>query len=349
MKQLRTRIMILLSTVLVPTISSAEIKFWGYTGIADASGSHLGEVTAAGIPTNVDCVNFAEVWTSTDLGAITSNFQAMGVKTAIFLDEVLYKKFYVSSSSCQDANGPFRWRLRGNWQDRLANFVSQNGTYINSSTTSFIAVFSEVNNACLSLTDVQTGASAARSYFPGIPTVMGYGFDGSLGQPAPAFIPSAIDWVGFFKYGYFDPANPAHPNNADNGYLTEFNNLLAKLSPNQRVILVPDGFWAPHLHAHLNSHNGPGTGWPQWYLQYVALNYEKFALAQPKVVGLIVFSWPSAPTIFTGTKDLPRQYETGIVRSDAATWAAVVDQRPCSRRAEALVLPPEIPNPFIDR
>jgi hypothetical protein len=268
--------------------------------------NQLGEILAAGIPINVASVDFAENWESTDLGSITSSFQAAGVSAAIFLDSVLYRKLQVPSSSCQDADGPFRWALRGNWQQRLARFVSRNGRYIDPSTTSFLVVFAEVNNLCLSLTDVQTGASAVRSYFPGIPTVMGYGFDGSLGRPAPAYIPAAIDWVGFFKYGYFDPANPAHPWNADGGFLAAFDDLVSKLGPDQRIILVPDGFWAVHLHSHLPSKNGPGTGWPKWYLEHLALRYESFALAQPKVVGMIVFPWPSLPLAgITGTRDLP--------------------------------------------
>lgn len=293
----------LLSLCLFPALSSAEIDLWGYAGVAEPGVNRLSEITSAGIPVNVASVDFPGVWTGTDLASITSSFQAAGVKSAIFLDHVLYKRFKVASSNCQDADGPFVWALRGNWQERLANFVSVNGAYITPAQTAFLIVFIEVNNACLSLTDLDVGASAVRSYFPDIPTVMGYGFDGSLGQPAPAYIPSSIDWVGFFKYGYLDPANPSHPYNADAGYLTEFNNLVAKLNVSQRIILVPDGFWAPHLHANLPSHTG--TGWPKWYLQTLALNYESFALSQPKVVGMIVFLWPSFPPN-TGTVDLPQ-------------------------------------------
>lgn len=304
MTRFRAIATILLCIILVPTASFAGISFWGYTGIAGPDGNHLSEVTAGGIPTNVASVDFAEVWTSTNLAAIATSFQAAGVKSALFLDNVLFKQFYVTSSNCSDANGPFLWRLRGNWQDRLANFVTTNGSYINS-TTLFIVVQSEVNNRCVPLGDVQTAAMAVKAYFPTLPTVMGYGRSPGS-QPAPASIPSAIDWVGFFKYGIFQPSDPNNPNNADNQFLVEFNSLLSKLNSNQRVILVPDGFWATFLHAHLNSQNGPGTGWPKWYLQYVALNYESFALSQPKVVGMIVFLWPSAPPDITGTKDLPQ-------------------------------------------
>ena len=296
---------LLLGTVAVPAMSRAELRFWGYTGIAGPEVNYLDEVLSAGIPINVASVEFAENWRLTDLGSITRSYQAAGIRSAIFLDNVLYTKIYVPSSRCRDNGGPFRWKLREKWQERLARFASRNGRHINPSTTLFLVVFSEVNNRCLSLPEVEAGANAVRSYFPEIPTVMGYGFDGSLGQPAPAYIPSAIDWVGFFKYGYFDPANPAHPYNADGGFLTAFDDLVSKLGPGQRIILVPDGFWAPHLHSHLPSNRGPGTGWPKWYLEQLALRYESFALAQPTVVGMILYAWSSEPHII-GTRDLPR-------------------------------------------
>jgi len=299
---------LLLNILLIPAVSSADITFWGYTGIAGPGVNRLGQVTAAGIRTNVASVDFAVNWQSTDLGSITSSFQAAGVKSAIFLDNVLYERVSAASSNCQDGNGKFRWQLRADWQNALASFASTNWSFITTNTTLFIVVFSEVNNACLSLTDVQTGASTVRSYFPGIPLVIGYGFDGAGGQPAPAYIPSAIDWVGFFKYGYLDPANPANPYNADGGYLNEFNSLVGKLSASQKIILVPDGFWGTFLHAGLNSQNGPGTGWPTSYLKDLALNYENFALTQPKVVGMILFAWPSSPPDgITGTIDLPQE------------------------------------------
>ena len=307
MQRLRAIAILLLGLVMTPAVSLAEIAFWGYTGIAGPGVNHLDEVRAAGIPTNVASVDFAEDWETTDLGSIISSFQDAGVGAALFLDQILYKKVYVAASRCLDAGGPFRWKLRGNWQRRLERFAEQNGRYIDPATTLFLVVSSEVNNLCLSLADVETGASAVRSRFPGIPTVMGYGFDGSLGQPAPAEIPPSIDWVGFYKYGYYDPATPAHPCNTDGGFLTAFDNLVSKLGPHQRIILVPDGFWAVHLHSHLPSKEGPGTGWPRWYLEHLALRYESFALAQPKVIGMIAFLWPSLQHIgITGTRDLPQ-------------------------------------------
>ncbi len=298
--------LLFLSLLFVALPTRAAITLFGYAGVADQNGNKLGEIQAAGIHTNVATIDFAEVWTSTNLAAITAQYQASGVKAGLFLDNVLFKKFVVSSSQCADAGGPFVFALRGNWQSRLANFATANGPYISTSTTAFLVISTEVNNTCTSLTDVNTAALAVKGYFPGIPTVLGYGRSPGA-QPAPAYIPSAIDWVGFYKYGTFDPNNPSHPYNADNQYLVEFNSLLSKLNAQQQVLLVPDGFWATFLHANLNSHLGTGAGWPKWYLGPLAANYETLALGQPKVVGLLFFLWtkPNDPT-FLGTKELPQ-------------------------------------------
>jgi len=74
-----------------------------------------------------------------------------------------------------------------------------------------------------------------------------------------------------------------------------------------QILLVPDGFWGSFLHANLNSHLGTGAGWPKWYLGNVAVNYETFAISQPRVVGLLFFLWssPNDPN-FLGTKELPQ-------------------------------------------
>lgn len=300
-------ITILLLLLLLALSASADITFFGYAGVADAAGNKLPEIQAAGIPTNVATVDFQEVWTSTNLGATVTQFQASGVKAGLFLDNVLFKKFYVPSSPCVDAGGPFSVRLRLNWQDRLANFVAANGVHITPAKTAFISVSTEVNNGCTPLDNVQTAALRLKTYFPGIPMVMGYGRSPGA-RPAPDFIPSAIDWVGLFKYGTYDPNNPNHPNNFDNQYLVEFNSLVSKLSMHQRIILVPDGFWGGFLHKNLNSHNGPGTGWPKWYLGPLSINYEAFALMQPKVVGIVMFLWTITPfdPNFLGTKELPQ-------------------------------------------
>jgi hypothetical protein len=72
------------------------------------------------------------------------------------------------------------------------------------------------------------------------------------------------------------------------------------MTPEQRLILVPDGYYdSSHV----------ADGWPKWYLGTLALNYAQLALADPKVVGLVFFIWPSFTEFGEtklGVRDLPQ-------------------------------------------
>jgi len=302
---LRIVLAALLGGLLFAGAGGAEILVLGYTGVAGPGYDHLGEIPGRGSGTNVAFVDFTENWTQTDLPAILTDFQASGLRAALILDDLLFKRFPAVSSLCLDGQVPFATRLRSNWRSRLARFAQSYGALITPVTTRFPVVQTEVNNTCTPLDDVEAAAVAVKASFPGIPTVMGYGRSYGA-RPAPESIPPDIDWVGFYKYGIFDPADPGLPQNADDQYLVEFESLLAKLGDHQRVLLGPDSFWAAPLHGRLYGQNGPGSGWPPWYLQYVALNYERFALSQPKVIGMFFFRWPSHAPDLVGTADLPQ-------------------------------------------
>jgi len=298
-------IVVLLLCSLLAVPAAADISVYGYLGVADETNNFIGEIQNAGIPTNVASVIFPPVWTSLDFASVVESYRGAGVRTVPWLDHVLFRRFPVSNSTCVDDDGPFQIQLRANWQARLANFVAQNGGYISSRTTATLVIFSEINNACVPLADVETAAQAVKSYFPGIPTSFGYGFDKDVGKPAPAYIPPSIDWVGFYDYGYFDPQDPTHCNNGGNQYQVYLLDLLGKLLPYQRALLVPDGFWWNDLHGTIPICNG-NLGWPRWYLQFTALNYEQLALAHPQVIGIMYWLWasPNHPA-YSGTRDLP--------------------------------------------
>ena len=289
---------------LAPSLA-AEIRILGYTDVAGPGYDHLGEIDGRGAGTNVAFVNFDEDWTRTDLATVLSDFEGAGLRAALLLDNVLFRRFSAASSPCVDAQGPFVTRLRANWRSRLASFARIQGARLHPDRIGFVVVQTEVNNTCTGLADVEASAAAIKASFPGIPVVMGYGRSPGA-QPAPESIPPDIDWVGFYKYGTFDPTDPGHPWNADDQYLVELESLVAKLADHQRILLAPDAFWGSFLHAGLNSQNGPHTGWPRWYLQYVALNYEKLALAQPKVLGMFFYRWSDRDKDLIGTANLPR-------------------------------------------
>ncbi len=288
---------------LAPSLG-AEVRVLGYTDVAGPGYDHLDEIDGRGAGTNVAFVNFDADWTRTDLATVLGDFESAGRRAALLLDNLFFRRFSAASSPCVDAQGPFVTGLRANWRSRLASFARVHGARIHPESVGFVIVQSEVNNTCTALGDVEAAAVAVKAAFPGIPVVMGYGRSPGA-QPAPESIPADVDWVGFYKYGTFDPGDPGHPWNADDQYLVEFSSLLGKLAENQRILLGPDAFWGSFLHAGLNSQKGPHTGWPPWYLQYVALNYERFALTQPKVVGMFFYRWSNRDADLIGTANLP--------------------------------------------
>jgi hypothetical protein len=297
---------------LAPAVQ-AEIKVYGYLGVAgEGLPNYVNEIrTTKNIPINAAAVIFGETWTSVDYGAIVTSFQAVGVKAQPWLDNVLFRHYTVASSPCVDGAGPFIWALRADWATPLNNFKVANGAYISPAKTSSIVIFPEINNGCTPLSDIQTAATQVKALFPGIPTVMGYGYDADNGQPPPPYIPAAIDWVGFNDYGYFDPNGYSCSNPVGGLYQAKLNDLLGKLGPNQRILLIPDGWWGTSLHG--SQPNCGGTGWPRWYLQYLALNYETLALSQPKVIGMMYWLWHSfsttGPNFYLGTRDLPAEVQ----------------------------------------
>ena len=201
-----------LAALLCAAAAFGEIQVYGYLGVANETHNLISEITQENIPFNTASVTFPENWTTVQLGPIISSFDSEDVKAQLWLDNVLFKRFSAASSACGTPGAHFRYRLRADWQQRLANFMSTNGAHITASKVGSWVVFPEINNGCVSFKDLHAAALQLKSYRPTIPTVIGYGYDKDEGVAPPATIPSSIDWVGFYDYGYFNPAQAACPN-----------------------------------------------------------------------------------------------------------------------------------------
>ena len=340
----RLVLLVLGSLVLIPSGTKAQgnLSLFGYAGTAGPGYNYADDMAAAKIPVNTGTVGLSEVWSRTNLGEVTAEFQSRGMKTALFLQDIFFIRTPNPASQCFVLiDGTLvrgRQRLRGNWQSRLANFVATNGEHISPEKTAFLVVHAEVNSLCVPLHQVETAAKAVKDSFPQIPTVMGYSAThvagtGFVSLPAPEFFPPAIDWIALWSYGIFDPGDPSHPNNANRitGQGPDFYNpldrfdpsttygeLLTKLEPHQRVVFVLDANWDTGIHGYL--------GWPKWFLRHVARNTYEWAAQQPEIVALIPFLWDSPDpddsdgSVFLGTVDLPQ----GVKEEHAAIGAAIV-------------------------
>lgn len=259
---------------------------FGYAGVEENLALYLPEIESNHIPTNVQTLVAKNA--SDNLSSQLDYLRAHGQRAVLILDNLLF----INDPSLPTPCGAGSWRNRFDYKAKFDNWMKINGSYLNADYVAVLVIHSEINNHCISFDSLDQVTQYVKSKIPAIPTLAGYGR--SVGAaPMPDAIPAALAGVAFFKYRIFDPQT-------DSDYQAELNGLKAKLTPEQRIILVPDGFYDSG-HAAL--------GWPKWYLGYVALNYMSLALNDPKVVGLVFFRWPSFPEAGEtklGTRDLPQ-------------------------------------------
>ena len=257
----------------------------GYVNEEGVPSLRLSEIESHGIPTNVQTL---EVNTAADnLSARILQLQAYGQRAVLVLDNLLFKNVPTLNTPC----GDFSWRHRLDFQPKFDNWLAINSAHLNPDTVALLVINTEVNNRCISHVSVDMVTQYVKSKLPGIPTIAGYGRSTGA-APLPDIVPASLAGVAFFKYRTFDPRTDA-------AYQAEFNELKSKLTAEQRIILVPDGFYDSG-HA--------AMGWPKWYLGYLALNYMNLALHDPKVAGIVMFLWSGFTDVngrVLGTRELP--------------------------------------------
>jgi hypothetical protein len=261
--------------------------FFGYAGVGDNPSLYMPEVENNRIPTNVQSL---AVNNPTDgLTGRLNYLNSHGQKAVLVLDDLLFIQDPALPTPC----GAESWRIRLNYQVRFDDWVSRNAANLKIEKIAMLVINTEVNNRCIPSYSLDTVTKFVTARLPSIPTLAGYGRSGAGAKPLPDQIPASLAGVLFFKYQILDPRS-------DDSYQHEFNELKAKLSAEQRIILVPDGFYS-------SSH--AAAGWPKWYLGYLALNYAELAKSDPKVVGLVFFLWASfgeGTDLYQGSRDLPQ-------------------------------------------
>lgn len=258
---------------------------FGYAGVDENLSLYLSEIEANNIPTNAQVLVTSSP--ADDIRPRLDFLRSRGQRVLVVLDLLLFLNDTNLNTPC----GAGSWRHRLNYQARLDNWLSLNGTHITPAYVAALVVNSEINNRCISSSSLDIVTQYVKEKLPSIAPVAGYGRS-SGAKPLPDVIPSSLAGVAFFKYRTFDPQTDA-------AYQEDFNLLKSKLNPEQRIILVADGFYDSG-HAAL--------GWPKWYLGHAALNYMRLAQNDPLVVGLLIFRWPgfNEGEFNPGTRDLPQ-------------------------------------------
>jgi hypothetical protein len=259
---------------------------FGYAGVEENLFTYIGEIEFNRIPANVETVVVASA--SDDLGSRLAFLSSRGQRAVVILDGLLFRPDPALITPC----GANAWRSRSDFRLKFDNWLMLNAPNLVSQKVAILVINTEVNNRCVSAASLDEVTQYVSSRLPALPTIAGY--DATQGaQPLPQTIPASLAGVAFYRYHVLDPRTEAT-------YQASLNHLKARMTPAQRLILVPDGFYDSfHI----------ADGWPKWYLGVLALNYASLAAADPKVVGLVFFRWPGFSEFGEtklGVRDLPQ-------------------------------------------
>lgn len=259
---------------------------FGYAGVEENLATYIAEIESNNIPSNVETVVVASA--SDDLRPRLAFLKSHGQRGIVILDSLLFRPDSTLATPC----GANAWRSRLDFQAKFDNWRALNAQSLVPDTVAILVINTEVNNRCISAASLDEVTRYVASRLPALPTIAGY--DGTRGaQPLPETIPASLAGVAFYRYHVLDPRT-------ETTYQSNLNHLKARMTPAQRLLLVPDGFY-DSFHA--------ADGWPKWYLGILALNYAQLALNDPKVVGLVFFRWPGFfefGETKLGVRDLPQ-------------------------------------------
>ncbi len=259
---------------------------FGYAGVEEDLLRYVSEVELNNIPANVETVVVSSA--SDDLGPRLAFLNSRGQRAVVILDGLLFRPDAALITPC----GQNAWRTRLDFKAKFDNWLTLNAHSLIPQNVAMLVVNTEVNNRCVSAASLDEVTQYVGSRLPVLPTVAGY--DATRGaQPLPEIIPASLAGVAFYRYHVLDPRTEVT-------YQASLNHLKARMTPAQRLVLVPDGFY-DSFHV--------ADGWPKWYLGVLALNYARLAAADQKVVGLVFFRWPGFfefGETKLGVRDLPQ-------------------------------------------
>lgn len=259
----------------------AHLKYFGFTAIDCFYDDPLDATLTTDYISEVDTFsNIAHmcVYDYTDnIVARTNLMNAHCVNSLLHIQEIFFQ--IVDTLAPSGVN----YDLYPDFTARWATFAATNAAVLDPSKVACFYIVDEPFWNGVSLADMDTVCALLKNDFPTIPLLMVEAYI----TVDVMQVPEAMDWVGFDRYGSFDPQNdPAFQDNLDT--------LKARLSsPNQKIILIIDDQWFPDYFTYL--------GWTQDMMADVAQNYYDLAIADTSIIGLIGYIWP-------GGLDAPDHY-----------------------------------------
>lgn len=285
--------------------SSAEICFFGYTANSVDAFNEI--YSDYGLTPNVGVVNYAQ-FKETAL-ALNSN----GAQAILVINQLIFETVPSATLDCSDYKNIVRMpnevglRLYEDWEQRLSAFLISEKDYLNSGNVMILGISDEVNNLCVSTSDVNKISKFIKSFDINVPTAVVYdlsvlGGPKESARPLPESFPESVDIIAVFEYGIFDPNDAENPLNATKDWAQRWDNFKSKLG-SQKVVFVLNAF-CNRLHVRL--------GWvhdctPEYVKPFAISSYRwrDWALSEPDIIGIVAFNWKSwnYPS-WVGTRDM---------------------------------------------
>ncbi|NCO64372.1 MAG: T9SS type A sorting domain-containing protein [Flavobacteriia bacterium] len=249
-----------------------HLKYFGFTAIDCFYDDPLDASTITNYISEVDSFsNIAHmcVYDYTDnVVARTNLMNSYCVNPILHIQEIFFQ--IVDTLAPSGVN----YDLHPNFTARWTTFMTTNSSVIDPAKIGCFYVADEPFWNGISLSDMDTVCALLKNAFPTIPLLMVEAYTTVDSMQ----VPQAMDWVGFDRYGTFDPQ-------FDPVFLENLDTLKSRLSsPNQKIILIIDDQWFPEYLTYL--------GWTQDTMADVVQNYYDLAVSDTSVIGLIGYIWP---------------------------------------------------------
>ena len=176
------------------------------------------------------------------------------------------------------------------YADHWAAFVATNDLVARSSDLGAIYPVDEPMLNGVTFEELETAVLLVDATLPNVPILVVEAYS----ELAALEVPSAVDWLGFDRYGVADVTQ-------DPEFLADLATLKAKRTrADQRIVLVLEGQHWPEY---------TDYGFPPAAMGGVAASYYELAATDADIVALLAYLWPGGldgPT-HLGTRDLPEE------------------------------------------
>lgn len=250
----------------------AHLKYFGFTAIDCLYDDPLDASTTTNYITEVDTFsNLAHMCVYDHTENMVARINLMNahcVNPFLHIQSIFFE--FV------DTLAPSGWNydLHADFTARWTSFMTTNAAALSPEKIGCFYIADEPYWNGISLSDMDTVCTLLKNAFPTIPLMIVEAYNTVNSME----VPQAMDWIGFDRYGTFDPQ-------LEPEFIENLDTVKSRLSsPNQKIVLIIDDQWFPEYLTYL--------GWSQDTMADVVQNYYNLAAADTSIIGLFGYIWP---------------------------------------------------------